>query len=128
LGLAATGTASVTASGTAPGTSPISGLELKIGSTAGGTATDITFGTGAGQILTLNDLNNALAANNLQASIDTTGVITISTTNNAASATIGQISGSATGTGDAFALSNVAGPVEDPNSQATRANLVAQYN
>ena len=128
LNLAATGTASVTASGTAPATSPINGLELTIASTNGGTATDITFGTGTGQISTLNQLNDALASNNLQASIDTNGVITISTTNDSASATVGEIGGSATATGDAFALSNVAGPVEDPNSQATRANLVAQYN
>jgi flagellin-like hook-associated protein FlgL len=120
--------ASVTATGTNPGASPINNLELTIGSTQGGTATDITFGTGAGQISTLNQLNAALAPNNLQASIDTTGVITITTSNNAASAAVGQIGGTATAAGDVFALSNVLGPVEDPNSQATRAGLVAQYN
>ena len=119
---------SATASGTDPGASPINNLELTIASTQGGTATDITFGTGAGQISTLNQLNAALAANNLQASIDTNGVITITTSNNAASATVGEIGGTATAAGDVFALSNVLGPVEDPNSQATRAGLVAQYN
>ena len=91
-------------------------------------ATSITFGTGAGQISTLNQLNAALAANNLQASIDTTGQITIVTTNNAASSTIGAITGTATAGGQAFAGLTAAAPVGDPNSQATRASLVAQYN
>ena len=49
----------------------LSGETLTIGATGGGTATSITFGTGAGQVSTLNQLNTALAANNLQASIDT---------------------------------------------------------
>jgi hypothetical protein len=129
LGLeTAGGPASVSATGTDPGASPINNLELTIASTQGGIPTDITFGTGAGQVSTLNELNAALAPNNLQASIDTNGVITISTSNNAASATIGQIGGTATAAGDVFALSNVLGPVEDPNSQATRAGLVSQYN
>src|ERR1700742_4212353 len=63
----------------------LAGQTLNIAATGGGTATAITFGLGSGQISTLNDLNSALAANNLQASIDSTGVITITTTNNAAS-------------------------------------------
>src|SRR5271170_8139718 len=107
-------------------------MQHTIGATVpGGTATNITFGTGSGQISTLNGLNAALAANDLQASISTTGVLNIITSNDAASATIGTIGGTATGTGSAFAnLANLTGPapVEDPNSQATRANLVDQYN
>ena len=95
-----------------------------IAATGGGTATSITFGTGAGQISTLNELNAALAANNLQASINTTGAINLVTSNDAASATIGAISGTAT----PFSTLVAAPPVVDPNSQATRANLVAQYN
>ena len=91
-------------------------------------ATNITFGTGAGQVSTLNQLNAALAANNLQASISTTGQITIATTNNAASSTIGAITGTATASGQPFAGLTAAAPVADPNSQATRASLVAQYN
>ena len=69
----------------------LSGETLSIAATGGGTATNIVFGTGAGQVSTLNQLNAALAPNNLQASVDTTGHINISTTNNAASATIGTI-------------------------------------
>jgi len=97
---------------------------LTIGATGGGTASNITFGTGIGEVSTLNELNTALATNNLQASIDTTGAITITTSNNAASSTIGTVGGSAT----PFASLTAAAPVADPNSQATRADLVAQYN
>ena len=112
------------------GTTSLGGLTLDIAATGNGTATAITFGTGTGQISTLNQLNSALSANNLQASIDTTGVISITTSNNAASSTIGAVTGSATTTtGSAFDnVAAAAAPVADPNSQATRASLVAQYN
>ena len=104
----------------------ITGQTLQIAATGGGTPTNITFGTGAGQVSTLNQLNTALAVNNLQASINTTGQISITTTNNAASATIGALTGS---TATVFSgLPAAAAPVADPNSQATRASLVAQYN
>jgi flagellin len=111
--------------------SSLAGETLDIASTGGGTATAITFGTGAGQISTLNDLNTALAANNLQATIDPTGVLTLTTSNNAASAGIGIITGTSTAASQAFAaFSGVAGPaaVADPNAQATRAGLISQYN
>jgi hypothetical protein len=103
----------------------ISGQTLTIAATnASSTKTNITFGTGIGEVSTLNDLNTALAANDLQASISTTGQITITTSNNAASNTIGTIGGSAT----PFASLSAAAPVVDPNSQATRTSLVNQYN
>jgi flagellin-like hook-associated protein FlgL len=121
LGLGTGGTTSV-------GPSPLSGLTLTIGATGGGTGTNITFGTGAGQVSTLNQLNTVLANNNLQASIDTTGKITITTTNDSASSTIGAIGGSAAASGQPFNNLTAAAPVADPSSQATRANLVAQYN
>ena len=69
-------------------------------------------------------LNTALAANDLQASISTTGQINIVTSNDAASSTIGTISGTAS----VFTAGAGPAPVADPNSQATRASLVAQYN
>jgi flagellin len=107
-------------------------LQIAATTTTGTTATNITFGTGAGQISTLNDLNTALAANDLQASIDTSGVLTITTTNNASSSTVGKFTGTATGAAAAGVIfaANATGaaPVADPNSQATRASLVAQYN
>jgi flagellin len=122
----ATGSTGVAATGPNLGTNPaLTNETLTIGATGGGTATNITFGTGAGQVSTLNELNAALAANNLQASIDTNGKINIVTTNDAASSTIGTIGGTATAFTSAPAP---AAPVVDPNSQATRNSLVAQYN
>jgi flagellin len=107
----------------------LSGETLTIGATGGGTGTSIIFGTGAGQVSTLNELNSALAANNLQATIDSsTGKINIVTSNDAASSTISTIGGTATGTGAAFNGLTSAAPVADPTSQATRSSLVEQYN
>jgi flagellin len=123
LGL--TGGVSQAATGAGPS---LSGKTLSIAATGGGTATNITFGTGAGQVSSLNQLNTALAANNLQATIDPTGIITLTTSNNAASSTIGAITGTATVAGQAFAGLTALGPVADPNAQATRAGLIAQYN
>ena len=72
------------------GTGLVQGDALTIAATGGGTATAITFGTGASEVDTLTELNAALAPNNLQASVDdTTGKITITTTNDKASATVG---------------------------------------
>ncbi|HVV41683.1 MAG TPA: flagellin [Nitrobacter sp.] len=127
----ATDTTGIGSGGTgtgAAGNGGISGQTLTIASTAGGIATNITFGTGQGQISTLNQLNAALLANNLQASIDPSGAITISTTNDAASATMGAIGGSAAATGSVFAGLAGGAPVADPTSQQARAGLVAQYN
>jgi flagellin-like hook-associated protein FlgL len=112
------------------GTGLIQGDVLTIASTGGGTASSITFGTGAAEVDTLTELNAALAANNLQASVDdATGKITITTTNDAASATVGALAGTAIGAGKAFlpASTTVVAKVADTASQATRANLVAQY-
>jgi flagellin len=113
----------------------LAGQTLSIGPTGGGTATSITFGLGQGQVSNLNQLNAALAPNNLQASIDTTGHLSILTTNDAASSTVAALSGTAASTpNSAFYNTNssaafsAGAPVIDPNSQATRANLVSQYN
>ena len=104
---------------------------LTIAATGGGTASSITFGTGVGEVDTLSELNAALAANNLQATVDdTTGKITITTTNDAASATVGALGGTAIGAGKAFlpASTSIVAKVADATSQSTRAGLVAQYN
>jgi flagellin len=128
-----TGIVAATNTGAAATTiSALSGETLTIAATnTSSTATSITFGTGTNQVSTLNQLNTALAANDLQASIDSTGAITITTTNNAASSTVGAFGGTAVSTtGAAFSADAAGGaaPVADPNSQATRASLVAQYN
>ncbi|MDB5503125.1 MAG: hypothetical protein JWR89_3027, partial [Tardiphaga sp.] len=112
-----------------PGVPALQGKTLNIAATGGGTASAITFGTGTGQVDTLDELNSALAANNLQASIDTAGKLTISTTNDAASANIGTVSGTASSTSSVgFNGQTVVNAVKDPTSQATRASLIAQYN
>jgi flagellin len=136
LSISSSNTAALTALGLTGGVTQaatgsqqsLSGETLSIASTGGGTATSITFGTGAGQVSSLNQLNTALAANNLQATIDTTGVITLTTSNNAASSTIGAITGTATGAGQAFSGLTGLAPVADPNAQATRTGLISQYN
>lgn len=98
------------------------GKTLTIAATVtGGTATSITFGTGAGKITSLNDLNTALAANNLQASVSATGKLTITTNNDYASYTIGTVGGTA-------GFGAVTAPVKDATAQQKRAELVTQYN
>jgi flagellin-like hook-associated protein FlgL len=126
LGFAAGATSTATGSDVAGG---LDGLTLTIGSTAGGTATNITFGSGAGQVKSLDDLNTALAANNLEATLGSDGKLTITTVNDDASANIGAIGGTAVSTaGAAFASSTVANAVKDADAQNLRANLVQQYN
>ena len=101
------------------------GLTLTIGATGDGTATSITFGHGANQVDTLDELNAAISANNLQATIATNGAITITTSNDAASSTIGTIGGTAAGSGEAFNGVSVSAPVQDAAAQLTRAGLVS---
>ncbi|MGJ4893010.1 flagellin [Bradyrhizobium sp. HKCCYLR20261] len=108
----------------------LAGQTLTIAATGGGTATSFTFGLGTGQVKSLNDLNTKLAANNLQATLDSsTNKLTISTTNDAASSTIGTIGGTAFSvSGNAFNGATIAAPVADSTAQTARANLVSQYN
>ncbi len=100
-----------------------SGDVLTIASTGGGTATTITFGASE----SLDQLNTALAANNLTASLDSANKLVITTTNDAASSTIGAVTYPGAGTGT-LSFGAVAAPVADAASQTIRANLVAQYN
>jgi flagellin-like hook-associated protein FlgL len=132
--LVISGTAtSLTSLGLTAGTTALvgvlSGLTLTIGATGGGTPTSLTFGNGTGgTVKSLNDLNAALAANNLQASVSAGGVVNISTNNDAASATIGAIGGTAAGAGKAFNGLVASAPVKDVASQTIRAGLITQYN
>jgi flagellin-like hook-associated protein FlgL len=100
-----------------------SGDVLTIASTGGGTATSITFGASE----SLTQLNAALAANNLTASLDSANKLVITTTNDAASSTIGVVAYPGAGTGT-LTFGAVAAPVADAASQTIRANLVSQYN
>ncbi|MGZ5803964.1 MAG: flagellin, partial [Xanthobacteraceae bacterium] len=96
---------------------------LAIAATGGGTATSITFGASE----SLAQLNTALSANNLTASLDSANKLVITTTNDAASSTIGAVTYTATGGGTAT-FGAVGAPVADPASQSIRSNLVSQYN
>ena len=114
-----------TAANLVDGTGIKSGDTLAIAATGGGTATSILFGASE----SLDQLNTALAANNLTASLDGAGKLVITTTNDAASSTIGAITQTSAGTaGTAFQSITPTTPVADAASQAIRSNLVGQYN
>jgi flagellin len=100
------------------------GTVLDIAAVGTGTATAITFGKGAVQIKDLNGLNAALASNNLQATLDASGTLTIQANNDNASLQIGALTGST----NLFAGKSASAPVQDAAAQATRANLVGQFN
>jgi flagellin len=110
------------------GPSALNGLTLDIASTGGGAATHLTFGSSPGQVKSLNDLNNALAVNNLQATLSQDGTLSITTSNDAASATIGTISGSSALSGQLFFNKAGSVPVADAAASAQRNDLVNQYN
>jgi len=99
------------------------GDTLAIAATGGGTATSITFGASE----SLAQLNTALAANNLTANLDSSNHLVITTTNDAASSTIGAVTFTGAGAVPAT-FGAVAAPVADAASQAIRSNLVSQYN
>ncbi len=98
-----------------------------------------TFTTGAGTatVATLDQLNSVLVANGItvNASVSSTAdTLTFTSTNDAASQTITKTGTAPTGAGvdisgtTAATVGTVTAAVADPVSQATRANLVAQYN
>jgi flagellin-like hook-associated protein FlgL len=124
-GNATTFTASRTA---APG--GISGTTLTFTAFNGGTPINVTFGDGTGgTIKTLDQLNAALQANNLTATLDTSGKLTISASNDYASSTLGgaeggQIGGTVTST---LTWTAPTAPVADANALATRQSLQNDY-
>jgi hypothetical protein len=133
LGLAGnTGTNTVFTAARAAAAGGINGKTLTFSSFNGGTAVNITFGDGTnGTVKSLNDLNTALQANNLAATLDSTGKLTISAANDFASSTLGSASaGGAIGGTVTSVLSFTAAsaPVADPVAQATRTGLVSQFN
>jgi flagellin len=109
-----------TAANLVDGTTIKSGDKLSIAGTAGIPAFSITFGASE----SLAQLNTALAASNLSASLDSSNQLVITATNDAASSTIGTVTDTNAGTTFGVAVA----PVADPSSQAVRANLVTQYN
>jgi flagellin-like hook-associated protein FlgL len=133
LGLAGnTGTSTVFTAARAAGPGGISGTTLTFSSFKGGTPVNITFGDGSnGTVKTLAQLNVALAANNLAATVDATGKLVIAAGNDYASSTMGSVLDGGTMGGtvtSALSFTSAAPPLVDLPSQSTRANLVAQYN
>jgi flagellin len=110
----------------------LSGKTLTFSAFNSGTAVNVTFGDGTGgTVKTLDQLNVALQANNLAATLDSTGKLTISANNDYASSTLGSVAagGSIGGTvTSALTFSTAAAPVADTSAQAVRSNLVSQYN
>jgi len=109
----------------------VNGKTLTFTSFNGGAAVNVTFGDGTnGTVKSLSQLNTALQANNLTATVDANGKLQISASNDYASSTLGGTAGGAIGgtltTTQTFTIP--AAPVADPVAQTTRANLVAQYN
>ncbi|MBB4392561.1 DUF1522 domain-containing protein [Bradyrhizobium sp. ERR14] len=133
LGLAGnTGTSTAFTAARTSGIGGIAGKTLTFSSFNGGTAVDVTFGDGTnGTVKTLDQLNTKLQANNLTATIDANGLLTVSTTNDYASSTIGSsaaggaIGGTLT---SSLTFSTASSPVQDTVAQTSRANLVSQYN
>ncbi len=133
LGLnGATGSGTSFTAARAAGTGGINGKTLTFSSFNGGTAVNVTFGDGtAGTVKTLDQLNAQLQANNLAATVDSTGKLTISANNDYASSTLGSVAagGSIGGTiTSALTWTTPAAPVADASAQAVRGNLVTQYN
>jgi flagellin len=133
LGLAGnTGTASAFTAARTSGIGGIAGKTLTVTAFNGGTPVNVTFGDGTnGTVKTLDQLNLALQADNLTATIDANGVLTVTTTNDYASSTIGSataggvIGGTLT---SALTFTTAQPPVQDAVAQAARGNLVSQFN
>jgi flagellin len=127
-----TGNATAFTAARTSGVGGINGKTLTFTSFNGGTAVNVTFGDGTnGTVKTLNQLNTALQADNLIATVDANGVLTITTSNDFASSTLGSVAagGAIGGTlTTALTFTTPQPPVQDPVAQATRANLVDQYN
>ena len=133
LGLAGnTGNATAFTAARTSGVGGINGKTLTFTAFNGGTPVNVTFGDGTnGTVKTLNQLNTALQADNLIATVDANGVLTITTSNDYASSTLGSttaggaIGGTLTST---LTFTTPQPPVQDPVAQATRSGLVDQYN
>ena len=127
-----TGTGTNFTAGRTAAAGSLSGKTLTFTSFNGGAAVNVTFGDGSnGTVKTLDQLNAALLANNLNATVDSTGKLTISTTNDFASSTLGSaVAGGAIGgtLTTSITFTTASAPVVDASAQAVRSNLVNQFN
>jgi flagellin-like hook-associated protein FlgL len=122
-----TSTAAITgnAADLVDGVSFAAGTTLSVTPAGGGTAVVFTFTA----TTSLADLNAGIASAGVQASLDSANKLVITNTNNdTASQTLAAVTlGGTAGSTPATFVAPIA-PVADAGSQATRANLVSQYN
>ena len=139
-GVGAQAVAGTTTDLTNGGTNSLQGKTLIFKTSATATTTlTLSNVAGAGNVNSITSLNSALSAAGvqLQASLNTNGSITFTSTNEAASQTItatGTFAAPPAGSSSSVDVSGTAtfgavtAAAADPVSQSTRANLVAQYN
>jgi flagellin len=143
--------ANVDVTGSGAGTGTVTAADLNTGKLAGAVITfktstgtlavtiGATFATGSGTatVKTLDQLNSVLASNNVAVSgsvSSTADTLTFTSTNDAASQTITKTGTAPTGAGvdiqgtTGATVGTVNAAVADATSQATRTNLVGQYN
>jgi flagellin len=143
--------ANVDVTGTGAGTGTVTAADLNTGKLAGSVITfktstgtlavtiGATFATGSGTatVKTLDQLNSVLTSNNVAVSgsvSSTADTLTFTSTNDAASQTITTSGTAPTGAGvdikgtTTATAGSVTAAVADATSQATRTNLVSQYN
>ncbi|MFL6819631.1 MAG: DUF1522 domain-containing protein [Bradyrhizobium sp.] len=110
----------------------INGKTLTFSSFNGGQAVNVTFGDGsAGSVKSLDQLNAVLQANNLAATLDASGKLTIAASNDFASSTLGSAASGGLLGGTittAVTFTTPTAPVVDAQAQALRSGLVRQYN
>ncbi|MCO5130318.1 MAG: hypothetical protein M9932_07105 [Xanthobacteraceae bacterium] len=111
-----------TAANLVDGTQIATGDTLSIAASDANPAVTFTFTA----TTSLDDLNAALSASSLKASINSDNKLVITSTNNdAASSTIGAVTFAGTGT---LAFAAPVAPTADADSQSVRKNLITQYN
>jgi flagellin len=121
------------------GTNSLQGKTLIFKTASGSTTLTIDNTAGAGKVNSIDSINTALSAAGVEltASLNTNGSIAFTSTNNAASQTItatGTYAAPPAGSSTSVDVSGTAtfgtvtAAVADSVSQATRANLVSQYN
>jgi len=138
-GAGALAVAGTTGDLTNAGTNSLQGKTLIFKTASGSTTLTIDNTAGAGKVNSIDSINTALAAAGieLQATFNSNGSVAFTSTNNAASQTItatGTFAAPPAGSSTSVDVSGTAtfgavtAAVADSVSQATRANLVSQYN
>ena len=120
-----TGVIGGTAANLNDGVSFATGTTLSVTPAGGGTAATFTFTA----TTSLADLNAGIASAGVQASLDSSNKLVITNTNNdTASSTLAAVVLGGTAGSTPAVFGTPTAPAADVGSQATRANLVAQYN